>query len=58
MNFKDILQQAQAGREAAIEELLTRYRPLLVKESVCNGVLSYSNASIISASERKGTGPV
>lgn len=38
MNFKDILLQAQAGRETAIEELLTRYRPLLVKESVCNGV--------------------
>jgi len=38
MNFKDILPQAQAGRETAVEELLTRYRPLLVKESICDGV--------------------
>lgn len=38
MNFKDILLQAQASRETAMEELLTRYRPLLVKESVYNGV--------------------
>lgn len=38
MNFKDILPQAQVGRETAVEELLTRYRPLLVKESICDGV--------------------
>ena len=38
MNFKDILPQAQAGRKTAVEELLTRYRPLLVKESICDGV--------------------
>lgn len=38
MNFKDILPQAQAGRETAVEELLTRYRPLLVKESIYDGV--------------------
>ena len=38
MNFKDILPQAQAGRETAVEELLTRYRPLLVKESIFDGV--------------------
>lgn len=38
MNFKDILPQAQAGRETAVEELLTRYRPLLVKESISDGV--------------------
>ena len=38
MNFRDILPQAQAGRETAVEELLTRYRPLLVKESIYDGV--------------------
>lgn len=38
MNFKDILPQAQAGRETAVEELLTRYRPFLVKESIYDGV--------------------
>ena len=38
MNFKDILPQVQAGRETAVEELLTRYRPLLVKESIYDGV--------------------
>lgn len=38
MNFKDILPQAQAGQETAVEELLTRYRPLLVKESIYDGV--------------------
>ncbi|MDE6993524.1 MAG: helix-turn-helix domain-containing protein [Lachnospiraceae bacterium] len=38
MNFKDILPQAQVGRETAVEELLTRYRPLLVKESIYDGV--------------------
>ncbi len=38
MNFKDILPQAQAGRKTAVEELLTRYRPLLVKESIYDGV--------------------
>ena len=40
MNFKDILLQAQAGWETAVEELLTRYRPLLVEESVCDGVFN------------------
>lgn len=39
MNFKEILLQAQSGREPAIEELLTRYRSLLLKESICEGVL-------------------
>ena len=38
MNFKDILPQALAGRETAVEELLTRYRPLLVKEYIYDGV--------------------
>ncbi len=39
MNFKDLLLQAQAGKESAIEEILARYRPLLLKESICDGVL-------------------
>ncbi len=38
MNFEDILIQAQQGSESAIEEVLKRYRPLLLKESVCMGV--------------------
>lgn len=38
MNFTDTLLQAQQGSEPAIEEILKRYRPLLLKESVCLGV--------------------
>lgn len=36
MNFEQLLTHAQHGSEAAMEEILTRYKPLLVKESVCN----------------------
>lgn len=38
MNFKDILLQAQQGSESAVEEILKRYGPLLMKESICMGV--------------------
>lgn len=38
MNFKEILLQAQQGSETAVEEILRRYRPLLMKESICLGV--------------------
>lgn len=38
MNFNDILLQAQQGSETAVEEILLRYRPLLMKESICLGV--------------------
>ena len=38
MNFRQMLLLAQAGNEAALEELLMRYRPLLVRESIYNGV--------------------
>ena len=38
MNFADILVQAQQGSETAVEEVLKRYRPLLMKESICMGV--------------------
>lgn len=34
-----LLIQAQRGSETALEEILTRYRPLLVKESIHNGFL-------------------
>lgn len=37
MNFEQLLTQAQCGNSAALEEILTRYKPLLVKESICNG---------------------
>ncbi len=37
MNFEELLTQAQRGSETALEEILARYRPLLVKESICNG---------------------
>ena len=37
MNFEELIIQAQCGSEVALEEILARYRPLLVKESICNG---------------------
>lgn len=37
MDFEMLLTQAQSGSEEALEEILIRYRPLLVKESICNG---------------------
>lgn len=37
MSFEELLTLAQSGSEAALEEILVRYRPLLVKESICNG---------------------
>ena len=38
MNFKNILLQAKAGEEKALTELLLMYRPLLLKESIVDGV--------------------
>lgn len=38
MNFKDILICAQQGREPAVEEIMARYKSLLLKESICDGV--------------------
>lgn len=38
MNFKDILICAQQGSEPAIEEIMVRYKSLLLKESICNGI--------------------
>lgn len=37
MSFEELLTLAQSGNEAALEEILIRYRPLLVKESISNG---------------------
>ena len=38
MNFKEIMICAQKGDETALENILTRYRSLLIKTSICNGV--------------------
>lgn len=38
MNFKDTLFQAQHGSESALEEMLTRYKSLLLKEAIYNGL--------------------
>lgn len=39
MNFKELLCEAKAGNEAAAVEILTLYKPLLIRESVVNDVL-------------------
>lgn len=39
MNFEDILIRAQQGSESATEEIVARYKSLLLKESICDGVL-------------------
>lgn len=38
MNFKEILTLAQDGDNFAAEKILAQYRPLLLKESICQGV--------------------
>lgn len=38
MNFKDILLQAQQGNKMAKEEILMRYRSLLLKEAIHDGL--------------------
>lgn len=38
MRFKDLLLQAKIGDEKAFGELLSMYRPLLLKESIVDGV--------------------
>jgi hypothetical protein len=38
LRFKDLLLQAKAGDEKAFGELLIMYRPLLLKESIVDGV--------------------
>ena len=39
MNFKELLIGAKTGDEQAIEKLLDMYRPLLLKESIVDGIL-------------------
>lgn len=39
MNFKELLIRAKAGDEQTIEKLLDMYRPLLLKESIVDGIL-------------------
>lgn len=38
LNFKELLLRAQAGDQRAQEKLLLLYQPLLMKESVVNGL--------------------
>lgn len=38
MNFKELLQRAKLDDQQAKQEIITMYRPLLVKEAVVNGV--------------------
>mgnify|MGYP002572437132 FL=1 len=38
MNFKELLLRAQAGDQRAQEKPLSLYQPLLMKESVINGI--------------------
>lgn len=38
MNFKDLLLSAKSGDNKALTELLLMYRPLLLKESIVDGV--------------------
>lgn len=38
MRFRALLLQAQVGNENAFGELLSMYRPLLLKESIVDGV--------------------
>ena len=38
LDFKELLLQAQSGDPRAQEKLLSLYQPLLMKESVINGV--------------------
>ena len=38
LNFKELLLRAQTGDQRAQEKLLLLYQPLLMKESVVNGL--------------------
>lgn len=39
MIFRELLMRAKAGDEQAIEKILEMYRPLLLKESIVEGIL-------------------
>lgn len=38
MNFKELITRSKAGDQAATEAILNMYRPLLVKESLIDGL--------------------
>ncbi|MCC8026651.1 MAG: helix-turn-helix domain-containing protein [Clostridium sp.] len=38
MNFKDLMLRAKENDRTAIGELLSMYRPLLLKESIVDGI--------------------
>lgn len=39
MTFKNLLERARVGDQSAVESLLIMYQPLLLKESIVDGVL-------------------
>ena len=40
MNFKELLCEAKTGNSQAIEMMLDHYKPLLLKESIVDGVFN------------------
>ncbi len=38
MNFEELLFRAKNGEEAAVQQILDMYRPLLIKYSLINGL--------------------
>ena len=40
MSFEILLRKAQKGEQDAMEQLMMMYQPLLMKESIVNGVLN------------------
>ena len=39
MNFKELMERAKNGNQAAVTELLMMYRPMLLKMSIVNNKL-------------------
>lgn len=38
MKFEQLLIEAQSGSEAAVEEVVCMYRPLLIKKAIVDGI--------------------
>lgn len=38
MNFKELMLRAKENEKAAVDEILVMYRPLLLKESIIDGI--------------------
>lgn len=38
MNFKELMLRAKENEKAAVDEILAMYRPLLLKESIIDGI--------------------